>query len=143
VGAVAVHGIGGTFGVLAVGIFSDGQYGSGWNGTTTTTDGVTGILYGGTGAGQLAAQAIGAVIIWTVIFGIAFAFFKIQNKVMKGGIRPPAEMELEGMDMPEMGALAYPEFHLHEGEISGHGGGSPTLEARIKELEEKLSTPVD
>jgi Amt family ammonium transporter len=49
-------------------------------------------------------------MIWTVLFGIAFAFFKIQNAVMKGGIRPSAEMELAGMDIPEMGALAYPEF---------------------------------
>jgi Amt family ammonium transporter len=126
VGAVAVHGIGGTFGVLAVGIFADGQYGAGWNATTTTKEGVTGILYGGDGAGQLLSQFIGVLVIWTVIFGIAYAFFKIQNAVMKGGIRPPAEMELEGMDLPEMGALAYPEFHLHPGEVSGSGGGSPT-----------------
>jgi len=125
VGAVAVHGIGGTFGVLAVGIFADGQYGEGWN-ATDTGSGVTGLLYGGDGPGQFLAQLTGAVVIWTVIFGIAFAFFKIQNAVMKGGIRPPAEMELEGMDLPEMGALAYPEFHLHTGEISGTGGGSPT-----------------
>ena len=126
VGAVAVHGVGGTFGVLAVGIFADGQYGAGWNLTTTTKEGVTGILYGGDGVGQLMSQLAGVLVIWTVIFGIAFAFFKIQNKVMKGGIRPPAEMEISGMDLPEMGALAYPEFHLHEGEVTGPGGGSPT-----------------
>ncbi len=48
-------------------------------------------------------------MICTVIFGIAYAFFKIQNAVMKGGIRPTAEVELEGMDIPEMGVLAYPE----------------------------------
>ena len=36
VGAIGVHGVGGTFGVLCVGIFADGQYGAGWNGTTTT-----------------------------------------------------------------------------------------------------------
>ena len=34
-----------------------------------------------------------------------------------GGIRPDAEMELSGMDLPEMGSLAYPEF---EGSF-GHG----------------------
>ena len=129
VGAVAVHGIGGTFGVLAVGIFADGQYGFGWNGTEGLADrGVVGVLYGGAGWGQLGAQALGCVVIWTVIFGVAFAFFKIQDKLTKGGIRPPAEMEIAGMDMPEMGSLAYPEFHLHEGEVGGHGGGSPTEE---------------
>ena len=30
----------------------------------------------------------------------------------KGGIRPPAEMEIAGMDIPEMGALAYREFEM-------------------------------
>ena len=37
-------------------------------------------------------------------------FFKLQDKFMKGGIRPTEEMELAGMDLPEMGMLAYPEF---------------------------------
>jgi Amt family ammonium transporter len=111
VGAVAVHGVCGTFGVLAVGIFSNGSYGAGWNGSDV--EGVKGILYGD--AGQLGAQALGAVVIWTVIFGVAYAFFKIQNAVMKGGIRPPAEEELEGMDMIEMGAYAYPAFHPADG----------------------------
>src|SRR4051794_4004181 len=45
VGAISVHGVCGTLGVLSVGIFADGQYGGGWNGTTSTTKGVTGILY--------------------------------------------------------------------------------------------------
>jgi ammonium transporter, Amt family len=116
VGAVAVHGVCGSFGVLCVGIFSNGQYGAGWNLTTKGAaaglDGVVGVLYSSTGAGQLAAQAIGVAVIWTVIFGIAFAFFKIQNAIMKGGIRPDAEMEIAGMDIPEMGALAYPEFEF-------------------------------
>jgi Amt family ammonium transporter len=127
VGAVAVHGVCGTFGVLAVGIFADGQYGAGWNGTTTTTEGVTGLLYGGDGPGQFLAQLTGAVVIWTVIFGVAFAFFKIQNALMKGGIRPSAEEELEGMDIPEMGAYAYPEFmHPELFEHLPEGHGSPT-----------------
>jgi len=135
VGAVAVHGVGGSFGVLCVGIFSDGQYGFAWNGTEgLDARGVTGILYGGEGWGQLGVQALAVVVIWTVIFGFAFGFFKLQNKLMKGGIRPTEEMELEGMDIPEMGALAYPEFPLVEGLVGGHGGGSPT--------EEEL-TPVD
>ncbi len=120
VGAIAVHGVNGLFGVLCVGIFGNGQYGAGWNLTTkgdaATAKGVTGILYdGGLGARQLAAQAIGCIVLCTVIFGVAYAFFKIQNSLMKGGIRPPAEMELEGLDMEEMGAYAYPAFHPAEG----------------------------
>src|SRR5262249_36335142 len=31
VGAISVHGVGGIFGVLCVGIFADGRYGAGWN----------------------------------------------------------------------------------------------------------------
>jgi len=108
VGAVAVHGVCGTFGVLAVGIFANGSYGAGWNGSSVT--GIEGAIYGDWG--QLGAQALGALVIWTVIFGVAFAFFKIQNALTKGGIRPSAEMEIAGMDIPEMGALAYPEFEL-------------------------------
>jgi Amt family ammonium transporter len=114
VGAIAVHGVNGTFGVLAVGIFSNGKYGAGWNGTTNgdaaSASGVTGIFGGdfGLGLGQLASQAIGAVVIWTVIFGIAFAYFKLSNLITP--IRSKEEDELIGLDLPEMGVLAYPEF---------------------------------
>jgi Amt family ammonium transporter len=117
VGAVAVHGVCGGFGVLAVGIFANGSYGAGWNGTTkgaaaASGKGVMGLLGGDVGVGlrQLGAQALGVLVIWTVIFGIAFAFFKVQNALMKGGIRPSAEEEIGGMDIPEMGMLAYPAF---------------------------------
>ncbi len=112
VGAVAVHGVCGTFGVLCIGILSNGDYGAGWNlttaGSAANASGVTGIIYDfGLGIRQLAAQAIGALVIWTVIFGVAYAFFKIQNAMMKGGIRPDADVEIEGMDIPEMGVHAY------------------------------------
>ncbi len=107
VGAIAVHGFGGLFGVLAVGIFADGTYGDGWNGVS---GGVEGIIKGDWG--QLGAQAIACVVISTVFFGIAFAFFTIQNKLTKGGIRSDADEERIGLDIPEMGVLAYPEFQL-------------------------------
>jgi Amt family ammonium transporter len=103
VGAIAVHGVGGIFGVLCVGLFANGDYGAAWNGSGST--GVKGLFYGD--AGQLVAQALGALVIVTVIFGIAFAFFKIQNRLMKGGIRPSEEEELEGVDIIEMGVLGY------------------------------------
>jgi ammonium transporter, Amt family len=117
VGAISVHGVCGTFGVLCIGIFSNGDYGAGWNLTTegaaASATGVTGIIYDfGLGIRQLAAQSIGAVVIWTVIFGIALAFFKIQNALTKGGIRPTPEIEEEGMDIPEMGVLAYNDDYM-------------------------------
>jgi ammonium transporter, Amt family len=125
VGAIAVHGVNGTFGVLCVGIFSSGMYGAGWNVTTegaaASASGVTGILYdqGSLGFGQLGAQAIGALVIWTVILGVAFAFFKIQNAITKGGIRSDADDEIAGLDLAEMGVLAYPEFSGTYGSTGG------------------------
>ena len=111
VGAISVHGVGGLFGVLCVGIFADGQYGQGWNVLDrqwTKDNGVKGLVTGN--FGQLVAQLIGCVVLCTVIFGVAYTFFKVQNAVTKGGIRSSAEDEIAGLDGPEMGVLAYPEF---------------------------------
>ncbi len=136
VGAVAVHGVNGIFGVLCVGIFANGKYGGGWNltaeGPAAYLDGkgpgVTGFLYDASlGLRQLGAQAIGVLVLCTVMFGIAFAFFKIQNAVMKGGIRSEEADEMIGLDMPEMGALAYPDF-LEQEAVTMHAGISPTHE---------------
>ena len=46
---------------------------------------------------------------------------------MKGGIRPDAGDRARGLDMPEMGALAYPDF-LEQEAITLHAGVSPTHE---------------
>jgi ammonium transporter, Amt family len=125
VGAVSVHGVCGAWGVLAVGIFADGSYGAGWNGTGGDSPwGISGILYGHDGGGQFLAQLMGVLTIAIVMFGIAYAFFYIQNKVMKGGIRPTREVELQGADLPEMGVLAYPSFYGSSPhvEMPDHGG---------------------
>lgn len=124
VGAISVHGVCGLFGVLCVGIFSDGSYGAGWNGTgADAAEGVRGILYGD--GGQLVAQGISCVVICTVFFGLAYGFFKLQNAMTKGGIRPSEADELAGLDMAEMGVLAYPEFDPFAAEtpapVSGNG----------------------
>jgi Amt family ammonium transporter len=133
VGAISVHGVGGIFGVLCVGIFADGRYGAGWNltsGSTTDGKGVTGILYGSgkflgdgsfgkLGFGQLASQAVGALVICTVMLGFAYAFFKIQNKLTKGGIRSEEADEIAGLDLPEMGVLCYDNLQLRELDVVG------------------------
>jgi Amt family ammonium transporter len=132
VGAISVHGVGGIFGVLSVGLFADGAYGAGWNLTTGKAGGVTGLFYGD--PGQLGAQAIGAATLMIVMFGIAFAFFKIQNALTKGGIRPTAEVEEQGLDLPEMGVLAYPEFVGSHIDLNGGepaAAPSPTRPLRV------------
>ncbi len=117
----------------SVGVFANGKYGASWNLTTTFTDaagapkGVTGVLYGSDGWGQLASQAAGAATIIVVMGLVAFAFFKIQNALTKGGIRSEEADEVAGLDLPEMGVLAYPEFSgTHESlpEPVGAGAGA-------------------
>jgi Amt family ammonium transporter len=111
VGAIAVHGVCGSFGALTIGIFANGEYGAGWNLTDsakTADTGVTGFLYdGGLGISQFLAQLIAVAVIWTVMFGLAFGFFKLQNKLTKGGIRSSEEDEMIGLDITEMGVPAY------------------------------------
>jgi ammonium transporter, Amt family len=118
VGAIGVHGVGGLYGVLCVGIFANGSYGSGWNAMEDAYGAkpVKGLLYGD--FGQFGAQAIGVLTLCTVIFGIAFAFFSIQNKLTKGGIRSSEADEIAGVDMGEMGVVAYPEFPLQPDETT-------------------------
>ena len=110
VGAISVHGVCGIFGVLAVGIFADGSYGAAWNGSASK--GVAGIIKGDWG--QLGAQALGVLVLGTVVFGMAYSFFRIQDRISKargnGGIRSSEEDEVMGLDLPEMGIEAYPEF---------------------------------
>ena len=106
VGAISVHGVGGLLGVLSVGVFANGSYGAGWNGSSV--EGVAGILYGD--SGQLGAQALGAVTILVVNSALSGAFFAIQKKVLKKGLRSSQQDELDGLDIAEMGVLAYPEF---------------------------------
>jgi Amt family ammonium transporter len=101
VGAFPVHGAGGLWGVLAVGIFADGTYGN------YTTDGpyITGLLYGS--VDQLVSQLISmaAVIGWG--FGAALVIFALLKATI--GLRASKEEELSGLDVPEHGAAAYVE----------------------------------
>jgi Amt family ammonium transporter len=101
VGAIAVHGVCGLWGALALGLFADGSYGEGWNGVTGP---VRGLVYGDTG--QFAAQVIGISVNLTVVFGLALAFFVIVERMI--GNRVPLEVEYTGLDALEMGSEAYP-----------------------------------
>jgi Amt family ammonium transporter len=105
VGAVAVHGVNGLWGVLSLGLFADGTYGDGWNGVPGT---VRGLFYGD--ASQFVAEAIGGLTCIAFVFVSFYIFFKIVERTM--GNRVSAEVELEGLDMDEMGILGYPDFVL-------------------------------
>jgi Amt family ammonium transporter len=111
VGAVSVHGVCGIWGLISLGIFGDGTFGQSWNGGSTA--GVAGILYdhSSNGTGQLLAQLVDSAVNIAWSFGVAFVFFKIQNALTPGGIRAKREDEIGGMDIPEMGVLAYPGLY--------------------------------
>jgi Amt family ammonium transporter len=86
VGVVAVHGVGGLWGVLATGLFSR--------------------------SGHLLAQltGCGALVVWG--FGLPWAFFKALDRVVPLRVEP--EAELGGLDIPETGVLGYPDIERFE-----------------------------
>jgi Amt family ammonium transporter len=128
-GAISVHGYCGTLGGICVGLFATGEYGAGWNGShlfkladgtlkyisdvaqapkDAVEQGVTGLLGGD--ISQFKCQLLGAGlnIVWA--FGVTFIVFKVVNAIRS--MRVSKEVELEGLDMPEFGGLAYPEDAL-------------------------------
>ncbi|QFT88331.1 Ammonium transporter NrgA [Bacillus sp. THAF10] len=88
VGAIAVHGVCGVWGTLAVGLFSTSS----------------GLFYGG-GITLLGIQAIGilAVMAWTVVTVSVFLFILTRFS----SIRVTKEEEISGLDFAEHGSAAY------------------------------------
>ena len=88
VGAIAVHGVCGTFGTLAVGLFAQ-------NG---------GLFYGG-GLHLLGVQTLGVAVIGLWGFGATYGLFSLLKAAV--GIRVSAEDEVIGLDISEHGISAY------------------------------------
>ncbi|HEY8331144.1 MAG TPA: ammonium transporter [Pseudomonas sp.] len=82
VGAIAVHGLGGIWGLLAVPLTNDG--------------------------GSFTAQLLGIVCIFTWVFVASLIVWAVLKAVM--GLRVDAEDEYAGVDIAECGMEAYPEF---------------------------------
>lgn len=101
VGAVAVHGVNGLWGCLALGLFADGTYGDGWNGVAGP---VKGLFYGD--ASQFYAQLIGVLANMVYVAIIGFVVFKVSAWIA-GGLRVPEADEVMGLDVPEMGVPGY------------------------------------
>ncbi len=107
VGAISVHGACGLWGVISVGLFADGtsNYGGSWNNVPGS---VTGLFYGD--PSQLVAQLIGCATLVGIVFTLSYVFNWMVDVIV--GQRVGAQTELEGLDLPEMGGLGYPEFQL-------------------------------
>jgi Amt family ammonium transporter len=103
VGAISVHGTCGAWGVLSLGLFADGTYGDGWNSVKGM---VTGLFYGN--GSQLVAQIIDVCANIIFIFVISYVFFKVLDVIIGNRVAP--EVELGGLDIPEVGVLGYSDF---------------------------------
>ena len=129
VGAVAVHGVNGLWGTLAVGLFA-----------TDTAPGMSakGLFYGG-GFAQLGTQAlgIGAIALWTIVTmtGVFFLIKKVN------GLRVTEEEEIQGLDLQEHGlASSYADFMIT---VPASFGGNATVcfGVQLPLLEITCSTP--
>lgn len=121
VGSISMHGASGIWGLLAVGLFANGKYGTGWNSvnhgdpSSANGDGVRGWFYGD--GGQMLAQLVAAVVLIVVVFGLAYLCFKISDWITP--LRTNRDAELKGLDGAELGTLVYPDFTLKSGTLDG------------------------
>ncbi len=122
-GAISVHGVCGAFGVLALGIFADGTYGDGWNGVSGN---VKGLVYGD--VGQFAAQCAHVVVGFAWAWAVTWVIFMVAKRFM--ALRVPPDAEIGGLDVPEFGALCYPDFVVSSAEI-GRAPGSEATEVPV------------
>lgn len=92
-GAVAVHGANGIWGMIALGIFADGTYG-----------GVKGLIAGS--GSQLVVQFIGVIVCmgWALLAG-GLLFFILKRTI---GLRVSELVEFEGVDVHLHGSHCYP-----------------------------------
>ena len=92
VGAFSVHGVCGTWGTLAVGLFNLDKG-----------------LFTGHGVGQLGLQALGSIV-YAVFTVVASLITWSVIGALFGGIRVTEKEEIEGLDIGEHGMEAYPDF---------------------------------
>ena len=101
VGAISVHGVNGAWGCLSIGLFADGTYGDGFNGVAGN---VTGLFYGG-GLNQFWAELIGVTTCFVTLATLSYIVYMIAEKTV--GNRVSKDVEIEGLDVPEMGVPGY------------------------------------
>jgi Amt family ammonium transporter len=90
----ACHGIGGTWGALATGIFAN---------AAVNPAGANGLIFGN--AVQLARQLLAVVVVWGFAFGVTWVVGKIVDVTI--GLRVNATEETVGLDISQHGERAY------------------------------------
>jgi Amt family ammonium transporter len=90
----AVHGMGGTWGALATGIFAS---------IAVNSAGADGVIYGN--AAQLVRQLIGVATVWVFAFAITWILGKIVDLTI--GLRVGVTEETLGLDISQHGERAY------------------------------------
>jgi Amt family ammonium transporter len=90
----ACHGIGGTWGALAVGIFAS---------VAVNSAGANGLIFGN--AMQLARQLLGVAVVWGFAFGATWIIGKVVDVTI--GLRVRATEEAVGLDISQHGERAY------------------------------------
>jgi Amt family ammonium transporter len=130
IGAVPVHMAGGIWGTIALGLFASGAYGIPTPTGADTATVVTGLFYGG-GVSQLLTQFEGSLAVTAATMVLALGLMYAVKAT--GTLRVSAEGELEGLDLHEHGAHAFPVFaHVTNGgaatTVEGHApaGAVPT-----------------
>jgi ammonium transporter, Amt family len=96
-GAISVHAVGGLWGVLSVALLSDA---------------------GGETSGQWLSQVLGIATLLGFVLPLTYGLNWLLNRVYRQ--RVEREGELQGMDLFELGAGAYPEFDIHGDEYLRH-----------------------
>lgn len=115
VGAVAVHGVCGAWGVIAVGLFATEDVEGFWK---------QGLLFGG-GTEQLVPQIVGVLAIGAfVTVTMTLIFMGLKHTV---GLRVSEAEEIEGLDLHEHGYPGYGEA-IHAGPV-GAGAAMPATSA--------------
>ena len=90
--AWAVHGVGGLWGTIAVGIFA-----------VSAVNGVSGLVEGN--VTQLAIQIFGAVVVMVFAFGVTYLVAWLINRFI--GLRVSETEEYVGLDLSQHGERAY------------------------------------
>jgi Amt family ammonium transporter len=95
--AFGVHGVGGTWGALATGLFASKEINSA---------GADGLFYGN--ASLLTTQFIGVAVSWTVAIVLTYAILKVLSLFVE--LRASAEQEELGLDITEHGESGYDDI---------------------------------